>query len=163
MKRLNLLGLKFGKRIVLERLASRREGNATRSRWLVECLCGRRDEVFGYLLTRGKANQCHSCSARVAGKIIKHGHARSGAQSRTYISWYAMLQRCNNPKNIRYTEYGGRGIRVCRRWRDFRNFLLDMGLRPALKTLDRKNVNGNYIPSNCQWATNTEQRHNRKD
>jgi hypothetical protein len=72
-----------------------------------------------------------------------------------------MRNRCRNPKNPEYDHYGGRGISVCERWDDFRNFLADMGERPAGTTLDRwPNPDGDYEPSNCRWATHREQRLN---
>jgi hypothetical protein len=76
-----------------------------------------------------------------------------------------MFQRCTNPNNDDYPDYGGRGITVCERWcgkHGFENFLHDMGERPEGKTLDRKNVNGNYCKSNCRWATAHEQRINQR-
>lgn len=78
-----------------------------------------------------------------------------------------MLRRCMNANSISYKRYGGRGIRVCTRWRHFENFFADMGLRPQGKngrraafSIDRINNDGNYEPDNCRWATATEQRRN---
>ena len=91
-----------------------------------------------------------------------HGHSGGIGKkpSDTYTCWLSMIQRCCNPNNSRYKDYGGRGITVCEEWKDFTNFLSDMGERPNGKSIDRINVNGNYEPSNCRWATTKEQQNN---
>lgn len=76
-------------------------------------------------------------------------------------AWEAMLQRCNNEKHPGYKNYGARGIKVCDRWLNFYNFLEDMGPRPEGMSLERKEVDGNYEPGNCKWATFEEQQNNR--
>lgn len=74
-----------------------------------------------------------------------------------YNNWSNMLQRCRNPQNPNFANYGGRGIIVCERWLSFENFISDMGEPPTAKhQIDRVDNNGNYEPDNCQWATQTE-------
>ena len=77
-----------------------------------------------------------------------------------YKTWAEMRYRCNNPKKWQYKHYGARGVRVCERWESFPAFVEDMGERPPGYTLDRIDVNGNYEPSNCRWATQAEQMRN---
>lgn len=80
-----------------------------------------------------------------------------------YIAWNGMRNRCNNPKHTVYRFYGARGIRVCKRWRVFKNFLADMGRKPRSElSLDRINNAKNYTPSNCRWATRSSQNQNRR-
>lgn len=89
---------------------------------------------------------------------LKHGMARTPE----YAAWHAMTQRCTDPRNPRYHAYGGRGIRICRRWMKFENFFADMGARPQGMTLERKNNDGDYTPSNCIWASYSVQNRNRR-
>lgn len=80
---------------------------------------------------------------------------------RAYESWYQMTQRCTNPRRRGYDRYGGRGIKVCERWKSFENFYADMGGRPPKITLERNDSNKDYGPNNCRWATWKEQGRNR--
>lgn len=95
---------------------------------------------------------------------MKHGHSTTkSGKSPTYVSWQKMKERCTNPNHIRYRHYGGRGIGICKQWlENFLTFLNDMGERPAGMTLDRIDINRGYEPSNCRWATVSEQNANRK-
>ena len=98
-------------------------------------------------------------SARSGQRWKHHGMSSSP----TYYTWKGMVQRCHNPKDPSFARYGALGIRVCERWKVFANFLADMGERPAGTTLDRRDVKGNYEPSNCRWASREVQSNNKRN
>lgn len=106
-------------------------------------------------------------TGRIGGTMVRTG-GREGvtthgmARTRIYNIWADMIGRCTRPAHARYADYGGRGITVCERWREFANFYADMGDRPAGRSLDRINNDAGYSPDNCRWATFREQRHNRR-
>lgn len=179
--RTSVVGQKFGRWLVLDE-GPRRVRPYMRYRMMVcRCDCGTERIVRLDSLRRGLSSSCgcyHRDLSRrrmmrqrlkpALGKTrkeklepgcTKHGHT-VGGESPTYITWHNMIQRCTNAAATSYQYYGGRGIRVCERWRKFENFLEDMGERPMGLTLDREDNDGNYEPGNCRWATRKEQQHN---
>lgn len=131
-------------------------------KWWVDCACGETFQALQANLVGRKTLSC-GCQTRAKARVTNFKHGESNSQrTPEYISWMNMIQRCTNPRRRDYRDYGGRGIRVCLRWREYRNFLHDMGRKPRGTSLDRKDVNKGYSPSNCRWATNLEQRHNRR-
>lgn len=104
---------------------------------------------------------CHNKKVQSERNLV-HGHSILTNRSKEYMIWQGMKARCLNPKHKQYKDYGGRGIKVCDRWlHSFPNFLDDMGQKPTPKhTLDRKENDGNYEPSNCKWSTYLEQQAN---
>jgi len=103
----------------------------------------------------------------ITGPVIPHKKNRGGITVDNpveYRAWNLMKRRCFNNNTADYSKYGGRGICVCDRWKNsFSNFLKDMGKRPEGCSLDRIDVNGDYCPENCRWATWNQQQRNRRN
>lgn len=129
-------------------------------KWKCRCrMCGQLKLKRSDGLRDDKNGVCSKCF--LTKLRATHGHARGGRPSKTYFTWNAMLQRCENSKSKCFERYGGRGIKVCRRWHLFENFLKDMGAAPVGLTLERKDNDGDYTPKNCKWGTWKEQNRNK--
>ncbi len=159
----------FGRLTVVREIVFR-TGNVRRSeriRYLCRCSCNKMVEAEAYRLVSGHVKSCGCFKSEEASKRGKskkrHGEASKGTRTTEYMVWVRMRRRCDNPDSDDYPNYGGRGIRVCKRWQLFENFLADMGRKPAGGyVIDRRNNDGNYEPSNCAWVTVKESNRNKR-
>jgi hypothetical protein len=164
-KFIDLTRQKFGRLEVLKRVENNKQN---KPQWLCQCNCGNKSIVSGGNLKNGSVRSCGCLQKEkvIINNINKtiHSHCRNRKSTGFYNSWHQIIQRCTNPNNEAYHNYGGRGIIVCKRWLKFENFLKDMIKRwkPGLQ-IERRNNNKGYYKKNCKWATRKQQARNRRD
>ena len=156
MKYKDIVNNKYGKLIVLCYYKNDKYNNAL---WLCKCDCGNELIVNGYALRSGHTQSC-GCLQKEKAKKNKFIHGF--AKTKLYKRWFQIKERCENPNNPSYKHYGGRNIKLCEEWHDFlifQKWALNNGYQEKL-TIERINVNGNYEPSNCIFATRLTQNRN---
>lgn len=149
-KRIDITGITFNKWTVLKYIGT---NSRFQTLYKCKCECGSIRICLGSNIKNGLSKTC-GCSWKTA--KVTHGMSKT----RIFKIWNNMRSRCSNPNRIDYRFYGGRGIKVCKRWHKFENFYKDMGDGGKSKSLDRINNNKNYSKENCRWSTRLEQSQN---
>lgn len=160
-------GQRFGRLVAIRRDGSYVAPNGRKSaKWLCACDCGNTVSVIARSLVTGHTKSC-GCLMREVNSRQATKHGREG--TRLYVVWINMKQRCENPNNSRFADYGGRGITVCDEWKDFESFAAwadasgyDANAKRGACTIDRIDNNKGYSPTNCRWTDMKQQRVNQR-
>jgi hypothetical protein len=148
------IGQMFGE---VQLVAIKANKKDTQEKYKLRCVCGREWWKTRPAMRLAPEALCRSCAGK-EGRKDRDGRSTT----KTYRVWLAMLDRCYVPDHHAYLRYGGRGITVCKRWRNYDNFLSDMGEKPEGRSIERINNERGYMPSNCRWATPREQNSNQR-
>lgn len=158
MKQIIKKGDKFGRLTAIRFVEMR----GTNQCWLFKCDCGKEKIIKVWNVKTGHTKSCGCLDIKQ--RILNLNQFKHGmCETRAYASWSKMKQRCLNKNATRYKDWGGRGIKVCSEWLNFKNFFADMGERPKNKSLDRVDNDGNYCKNNCRYATSKEQNNNKRN
>jgi len=153
---IDLTGQRFIRLVVIIRATP---DKSRKIRWWCICDCGNVTIVQSNNLKSGNTK---SCGCLMRERAVETNTTHGMVDSLEYHSWAGMIQRCTNPNNTAYKNYGSRGISVCKKWMKFENFFADMGERPQTLTLERINNDLGYFPENCCWDTRIAQARNRR-
>lgn len=152
----DLTGHRFGWLVAVEYAGS----NGFKSLWRVRCDCGVEKVLIASELRKGNTNSC-GCQKNIWVGDAQRTHGMS--EHPAYWVWRSMVDRCKLPTHQAWANYGGRGIRVCKRWEKFENFWTDMGpTYVSGLTLERNDNEAGYSKNNCRWATYQEQSNNKR-
>lgn len=163
-KAIDLTGQTFGRWVVVKRAEKAKNGA---NKWVCRCECGTVRKVYGCALRKGVSKSCGCLHKEQLVIMSKRTNTKHGcSKTRLYHVWNSMKQRCLNKNQKDYSNYGGRGITVCKEWAEsfeaFRDWALANGYNDEL-TIDRINSNGNYEPTNCRWVANIKQQNNKRN
>lgn len=165
----DLTGQRFG-RLTVVRFIKPEEREAKQYNWWCKCDCGKEIKACAYKLKKGLQKSCGCLKEEMKPMIGEKSKKYKYSNKRLYSIWKGMVNRCYDKRNIRYKDYGGRGIRVCSEWKEsydsFAKWAIENYYSPnaehGMFTIERKDIDGDYCPENCCWITNKEQQKNKR-